>query len=557
MNGDNRWIQCGTHSIASTWFRPTPGAAHRGVTIVVVPGYGYSELAARYGWWRFADVCAAAGFTTVMFDQLGTGNSDTSEVSATLDQWVDGVHAVVATVGTPVVLVGARLGATVALAAQRTLRSQDDIRSTVLWAPILSGRRFVRELTVLASTSARKTETGALCFGGFDYPTSLLESIKSFEGDVGGNIANDVDLREPLATPRMMVLDDPTRPLQGIVKQNLIRSFAAEIIEAPETSKWLDDSSEASAVPMAAIESIVEWLVGQHSVTSSEPLQTPSTSDTAGVNGTTESFERVGVPRLATVIHRPVLRRFETAVILFNSGVERALGPGGEWVSAARRWCEDGFVVLRVDQSSTGDSGQWPNQPRSYVYGPHGDDDLQLALDVALREGCDEAIVVGICSSAFSVLQVGPNARVRAIAAINPQLYRIGTPPGVVEEATNVTKYRLAKIDRQFGIRKKAHRLKALVGRHHPAFRWLEKYRNSGTAVTLMFGEGDRGIRFLERENEMYLNELQSNGTIRLVRFPGLDHALHDVHHRGAVLAELDRMVRDFSKASDRQLAHA
>ena len=97
------------------------------------------------------------------------------------------------------------------------------------------------------------------------------------------------------------------------------------------------------------------------------------------------------------------------------------------------------------------------------MYGPDLPDYIKLACDYLVDRGCTELTVVGLCSSAFSPLQRGPYEGVQTMIAITPQLYRLGTMPGVEREGTNYAKYRLAKINRRFGRRANVKRSKSCL----------------------------------------------------------------------------------------------
>ncbi len=562
----NRWISRDSGDLASIWFSPPAHVSRREATVVIVPGFGYPELVAHDGWLHFGSVSAAAGFQTVMFDLPGCGNSDetTDESAPMVTEWGNAVAAVVREAGGSVVLVGARLGAFIAAASVKQLDDADEadgfstageshsvrtIASMVVWAPVVSGRQFVRELTLGAGAPPHLVDEDRINFAGFRYPRSLLS-------DVAARNLSQIASGE---NRPLLLVNNPKR----LVKQDSIekldeKEWLSTVIDAPETSSWLDESSETSVVPVRAIGQVVDWLVAHHPETLG-----PNARPAAGPPPVMESASRVDFLRLgsfglAATVHRPTVRRSDTAIVLMNSGVERSVGPGDAWVAAARRWCAEGFVVLRADHSSTGESGQWDGQARHNVYGTHGPDDLRLVIAAALAEGCSDTILIGICSSAFSVLQLGPHEHVRCAVAINPQLYRIGTEPGVIEETTNVAKYRLAKLDNRLGLRKKAHAARAVLGHRHDAFKWLAKYENSPTRVSLLFAEGDRGLRFLERESGRALTDLQREGGVSIVRFAGLDHALHNVERRSAVMDELDRLVKvTTDQLSERELSHA
>jgi hypothetical protein len=348
----------------------------------------------------------------------------------------------------------------------------------------------------------------------------------------------------------IVVVDDTRRPINDSTEQSLVAGgWKTTRLSSPETQAWVDESSELSVAPTVMFDELVNRISALVTSTVATPtIGTPSKSvpgqqTRSFCDGGAESLRTIGDAQLSVIEHVPAVRRSDTAIILLNSGVERAVGPGRAWTLAARRWAEQGSVVLRVDHSATGDSGLWPEQHRNDVYGAHAVDDIEQVVEHAQSIGCTNTVLIGMCSSAYSVLELGPNPAVKRIVSINPQLYRIGTPPGPVEEVTNHAKHRLAQIDTKLGLRQKANVVKSMAGRRHRSYEWLNSFAGTDTEVLLLFGDGDRGLRFLEREDAREFQRLQTQGVIDVQRFAGLDHALHCVAGRNAVMSVLDTAI--------------
>jgi pimeloyl-ACP methyl ester carboxylesterase/dienelactone hydrolase len=538
MSPSPRWISAEVE-LASLWFEPTAGSSQDrgGPSIVVVPGYGYTEMVTRYGWTQFAERCASHGLRTVLFDHPCTNDSADSQDGLNVVSWTTALRDVVRRVPAPVVLVGVRLGATLAAAAASCTKIDTDayVASLVLWAPVVSGRKFRRELTLLASTSPHTVDETGLTFGGFEYPNAFLDQIAELE------LASICPGNER----PVLVVDDARRPIRDETAAALVEAgWVVTRISCSETAAWVDESSEHSAVPTAAITLVVDWIVKQHLPSASIGVASPCGDSSSRISATgVESFCRRGTPQLSVVQHTPLERRSDIAVIMLNSGVERAVGPGRAWVDAARRWAQQGLVVLRAEHSSTGDSGVWPDQLRNDVYGEHGSDDITLMIQHAVELGCSQVLLIGMCSSAYAVLEFGPHPLVCQTISIHPQLYRIGTPAGPVEEVTNHAKHRLAQIDSKLGLRRKANSVKSLTGRHHEAFSWLDAYAETTTAAVLLFGESDRGLRFLEREDPREFLRLQVQRAIEVQRFAAVDHALHSWAGRQTMMSAVHSIV--------------
>ncbi len=523
---------------------PVDDTARRDLGVVVVPGFGYVELVARDGWVSIAHRLAAEGFPTLLFDLPGTGASGdippcpTGNPRLWMETWVAAVGDAIRALGTQkVVLVGSRLGALVASAAMQQHDIDAQTESMVFWSPTPSGRQFKRELTLLAGTAPGHVDAEGVAFGGFVHPTGLLNEISALS-------------LQPVASRgrQLLVIEDAQRP----EPTKALSAFEANgwnisTVRSGETRAWLDASAELAVPPSGDATALLQHLRSvadaMKTVTLTDRPSAYLASQLCATSTLNEHVEIVGPPRLAATIH---LGRggsiSSSGLLLLNSGVERAWGPGRAWVDAARKWAADGTTVARVEHSSTGDSGTWPGQARNDVYGSRGPNDIELAVEVLRSAGVDRTVAVGLCSSSFSLLQNGPDPRIAAAVVINPQLFRIGTPPGVVEEATNHVKYWIARVDQVIGLRRTVKAAKRLIGRRHPSFDWIEAFVGSPTKLVLVFGSGDRGLRFLQREDPRKLASLQRAG-VELIVIDGLDHALHSPPHRAQVMACIDDVM--------------
>jgi pimeloyl-ACP methyl ester carboxylesterase len=154
--------------------RPLGGSPSNSRRIVIVPGFGYEELTSGWGLRALAEELASSGHTVLRYDHPGTG--DSSGDAASVSGWFDGIHHAVSALNSPdVTLIGVRLGATLALAAAAEFSSRQSHQSNlhrsslegepvagkpfangaitqiIAVSPIVSGRRMMRELTMLAA----------------------------------------------------------------------------------------------------------------------------------------------------------------------------------------------------------------------------------------------------------------------------------------------------------------------------------------------------------------------------------------------------------------------
>ena len=78
-----------------------------------------------------------------------------------------------------------------------------------------------------------------------------------------------------------------------------------------------------------------------------------------------------------------------------------------------------------------------------------------------------------------------------------------------------------------------------LIGHRPTAGKWLDQVAATRTPVTMMFAEGDPGVEFLRARLNRRLREAMRGGSIGIVEIPEIDHSMHHVWRRPAVLEAL------------------
>jgi len=157
------------HQRTSTYFgseqRPlfgwlhTPKSEHKKDTCVVICYPLALEYMSAYRSMRYlAEHLASEGFPTLRFDYFGTGDSGGyTEDDATIDYAIESIKDAVSYAKQmsgceKVALIGLRLGATFA----SLYAENNPVDDLILWAPVESGKRYLREIKALQMSSATK-----------------------------------------------------------------------------------------------------------------------------------------------------------------------------------------------------------------------------------------------------------------------------------------------------------------------------------------------------------------------------------------------------------------
>ncbi len=568
--------------------------------VIIVPGFGYEEFVLAFGLRLLSAQLAAHGIRVLRYDHPGTGDSADPNEPADgsgndLDRWTLGVHEACQAINADhITLLGVRLGASIAMLAA----SKVPVDRLVLWEPVVSGRRLVRELTLLNATSnANRSQPEndsdderTLVVGGFVVPMTLKDNLRS------------LDLKKIANKPsrEALIIGSSQRPADASLVLHLSAlGTVVTSIEVAGSDEWLERSSELALSPTDGFAKIITHIISKtdtQNVSIAAPQNISPTSEASGSRSPAnkmsyaqtlsssrvlfghaairETAMQLGIPRLSAVLTQPLgalivrgqhLEREPlakdtetqgtTAVLLCNSGVERNTGPGRAWVPLARRWASEGRTVLRIDLSGVGNSECWPGQRPFQTYCPENLRDIALGIDELKALGHHRAVIVGLCASAFSALQSSPIPEVVGVASINVQLYRAGTEAGnetinPVVPATNYRKYRLAKIDERIGARRKAAWFAELAGRGHISTQWMQRWTASGTRLLLLFGGDDRGLRYLLWRAPLGLQRLRRSQRFHLEVLADLDHALHAPGPRSRAVQRIVDFVATFDAPS-------
>jgi alpha-beta hydrolase superfamily lysophospholipase len=446
---DALYFDSGAHRLFGWYHRPHPDKTANFAVVVCKP-FGYEAICAHRSVRAFSDAAASLGAPTLRFDYAGTG--DSSEIDPQADQLEIWIQDVIAAVGEvrrvsglqKVYLLGFRLGALLAtLAAGRC----DAVAGLILVAPIISGRRYVRELRTMrlaasmgseslgcATADATTADKGFMEVSGFLFSAATIAAFAN------------IDLKSQ-AVPsftEVLVMDGTALPVARAWSEELCRAgVRATYLALPGLVEMLMTAPHFASIPTEMIGAMREWLTNLQD----EPVLIPNDGVDQGVDPrvplpTALRLPPPGSAHRTPVTERPLFLTSETllfgivtepaqgethrgAVILINAGADYHIGPSGMYVALARRWARSGYVVLRMDLGGIGDSGTRPGRPDNEVFPPGALDDIRAAVEwVRSRYGAREITLGGLCSGAYHTLRAAVAAiPVNRVVMVNPETF--------------------------------------------------------------------------------------------------------------------------------------
>lgn len=522
------WIVDGDDHVSARMF--TPAADARTAGVVIVPSIVHEDRATSIALAALAGELAGRGLPTTVIDLAGTaqgpGSLDTPEL---VDRWIRDVRVAVRNLRERgvdhVAVVGVRVGALVAA----TALVGDPVDEFVAWAPVLSGRRFVREMKVLHSAATEAVGDAAAAPGvtvaGFTLPPSLIAELSA------------LDLARLDGKPASVVtLVDSAARLEGIDDEHpLVAEVPSQRIVAPQTEEWLFTPSDSFSGPFDDIARLVDHVDMSLPATllpddpddaapSTCSRTTPSRTFLHDGALVRETFVAFGAPdggELHGVLSEPADRALEPVGYVGVTSV----GPGRLFVDLARREAARGRATLRFDLAGFGTSARRPGRPWADYYDPRAHLDVSAAVDELRTRGVARVALVGYCAGAAAAIDVAPRDDVTAIAAVNfdfairgSLLYRQPWPDLSRRDALVA---RIVGDRRVSRVAQKAERSNPVPSR---SLRRLRRHLGRGTRVMLAWEacDGSLGL-YRSRFRQAYLT--RRGGELPDVRvYEGLGH---------------------------------
>ena len=522
--GQNRWIDTDDGFIAAAWYCPRSVAAS--TAVVLVPGIAHEERTMSGGLVALAEALAHAGLPTLMIDLHGcsqsAGRLEDEDIGA---RWEADIRAAVRhareTGAERIIVVGVRLGFPLAVEAL----AEEPLAALVAWAPIVSGKRYVRELKVLQRI-ADADEAGTIAIGGFSFPRTVLERIAALDlARIAVPNASCVMMREMtegLYAPWLARLSE-----HGMIVQEQVST---------QIYPWLFGGKDQPELPHEDINGLARWCRALHDQQATDgepapaaPAPRPSIEFLHQGRPIRETFVEIGPSRLTGVLSEPVGTQNGHAVRLMVSTV----GPGRTFADFARDEAARGNTSLRFDFAGFGTSGRGEAVQGGELYSDEGSRDVQAAIQHLREAGHRRIYSLGFCAGAWSMMQGGLAPELRAAVAINVALYREPNPPA--SRFARRTRQGLAGAAM---MKKIAARLRRKTTKRREPVEWLIRLCASNARVLLAYADVDPGLDYLNGQLAKGFGE-QLRQPFDVRTYPGLGHLAEGPSERSRLFSDI------------------
>jgi alpha-beta hydrolase superfamily lysophospholipase len=388
---------------------------------VLCPPLGHEQVHSHRTWRQLADAVAFAGFAALRFDLHGTGDSaGTAEEPDCFSAWLANLHDAIAWMRQhlgckEISVIGLRLGASLAMQVASTAV----LENLLLWAPIVSGRRYVRELRALSLTAAAKNPvlpetSGDLEAAGFALGEQTVNSLSQLD-----LLQANPRCRRALIVARADLCQD-RRLLDhllrlGIQAEQIPQSDYAEMMAEPHYAKVPRQTiAEATAWLLAGNFSEnpryekgygeigrmpARWIIPWQDVESRRPASEPIEERSVLIRRDPDLFGVLSGPARAPDERLPL-------ILLLNAGAAYHVGPNRLYVLLARHLALQGFRCLRMDLGGLGDSLAPGCEGQNDPYMATAFDDIDSALHHVQAElGAKRVVLMGLCSGAYFAFQ--------------------------------------------------------------------------------------------------------------------------------------------------------
>jgi alpha-beta hydrolase superfamily lysophospholipase len=536
------------------WVHTSGAAADLG--IVVCPPFGHEYVNSHRSVRHLADRLAERGVTALRFDYDGTGDSAGDDGDAgRVEAWRDSIRMAMQTLRdsfgcTRIGLAGLRLGATLTA----SLAAEVDVECLVLWAPVVRGRQYAREMRALHLTTADRsapTEGAAIEPGGFVLTPETQADISALNLETIVPKTKRVLIVQRDDLPEDMRLRDAWRAAAIPVEQESFSGYN-DLFAPPHST----------IVPQAAIDTIANWIGAG---TGGGAL--PTVGRDLPTTGAGESILRFGVDRkLFGIVSEPRENAAKApAILLANAGSTHHVGPNRLYVFLARALARAGFRVLRFDLPGLGDSVIDDASSENDPYVDATNDVIASAIAALGEQHAASFVMSGLCSGAHAAFHAAielAGAPIVESVLINPLTFYYRRGMSLDQPLNRYGEWQwymrsLRKRDRWAKllrgkvrvrdiVRVAVQRLREVVApKGDDLARDLAAIAASGKKVTFVFSRFDPGYDLLMASAGREVKRLRAQGALALWRIDDADHTFEVQHSRDVMIESLVRHLRE------------
>lgn len=402
-------------------FNGASGPLSTSLGVLFLSPWGLEEMCTRRFWREMSEALSDAGIANLRFDYPGSGDAlDMDETSGGLGVWEEA--AIEAALQMKrlsgcdrLVLVGQGVGA---LIAARIAGRIDAVEGVAMLAPVVNGRRYLRELSMWSNVvdeglglTAQMRDAASVSIAGLVLPDAIAGDLRKIN-------LNDL----PAAPARTcLVCERPASEADSAYSAHL--SALGATVERAVFSGYdeLVSNPAISRTPLTVVGDVVAWVTGI-----AGPVQ--NMPPVAGVDDAvleaahfSERPVRFGAGgRLFGVLCAPRDGQVRASTLLMGTGYDRHAGWARSTVDMARHLAASGIVSLRFDAANVGDSPPVPGVAPQVLYAPQQVDDCIAALDLMASLGLPPAVLVGRCSGAYLAFHTAlADRRCAGVIAVN------------------------------------------------------------------------------------------------------------------------------------------
>jgi len=542
------------------------------LAIVLCPPLGHEYTHSHRCYRHLAERLALAGITVTRFDYIGTGDSTGTLLDAGLvTQWQANIEQQMAYLRALEHVnycgaFGVRLGASLALALSTRVRSD----FLVMWQPVVSGKRYVRELKAVSRMAANSNSNADFYeAGGFPISHELEADLKAL----------DLTAANTFKLSKLLFLqndanDTTFTPLLDSLQAQLDLSIVAargynELMAEPQFTE----------VPELTLSHVRQWLL---ELVHRLPEQTLSiTPDTVlrpqTINKQTEFVERElcygGIFALAC---QPTAKT-RAVFVLANSGSVHHVGPNRLYVEMSRALAQQGIMTVRMDLSNLGDSAHIGSEQENVTYPQTAIDDTLTFIRALKTEFSELPIMLGgLCSGAHTAFHAAKvlKTELKKVVIINPltfywqegmsldipQSYEVNKEAKHYERSlkskdswkkllTGKVNYLyllsfIAKLTVKYlAVSTKSVAEKCGLLKKAPLAKDLLRLVDSGLEVDFVFSSKDPGYTILQEEGGYTVKKLIRNKAVGITIIAEADHTFSKVAYRNDLANALNDIL--------------